>query len=312
MLAPVVTVFGGNGFIGKRIVRRLLEAGCRVRVVSRQGSASASLMSMIPETRRGALESVAASVSDQAGVEAALDGAEMAINLVSILSETRGERFSTINIEAAGRVAQASSKQKIRRFLHVSAIGAAPDAPSRYGRSKAGGEALVRAAVPNATILRPSVVFGPGDRFLTLFALLAKISPILPVTAPDTILQPVFVDDVAQAAVSCLLSEEPKEGVFELGGPERCSMKEVMAFAAQCVGRSPLLLPLPERLAFCQAFLFEHLPGKLLTRDHLAMLSRDNVVSEGCATFGGLGIVPRSIRTIAPSYLGKLTLTSLL
>lgn len=197
------------------------------------------------------------------------------------------------------------------RFVQVSAIGAAPDAPSLYGKSKAEGEKRVRDAFPEATILRPSVVFGPQDRFLNMFGVMAKLLPVLPVYYPKTRLQPVYVEDVATAARLCLTGEgsasDAGARVFELGGPDQMSMEEIMAFVARSVGRKPRLLAILNGVAMAQARIFENLPGKLLTRDQLAMLGQDNIVTSGAATLQTLGVVPQSVYDRAPEYLSQIS-----
>ncbi|NVN42942.1 complex I NDUFA9 subunit family protein [Asaia siamensis] len=308
MQGSVVTVFGGNGFIGRSLVRQLAARGHLVRVASRAPHKAARL---VAEGPAGAILPVYASVTDSASVTAALNGAGAAINLVSILTENGKASFRAINAEAPGRVAQCARDAGVDRFVQVSAIGAAPDAPSQYGRSKAEGERRVREAFPEATILRPSVVFGPQDSFLNMFGLMAKLLPILPVYYPQTRLQPVFVEDVAEAARLCLTGEaetsETSGGIFELGGPDQMSMEEIMAFVAQAVGRKVRLLPVPNALAMAQARVFEKLPGKLLTRDQLAMLGQDNIVTSGALTLQTLGVAPQSAYDRAPEYLSQIS-----
>ncbi|WP_336945019.1 complex I NDUFA9 subunit family protein [Asaia sp. HN010] len=308
MQGSVVTVFGGNGFIGRALVRQLASEGHFVRVASRAPEKAASLVAEGPS---GRIMPVYASVTDPASVEAALNGATAAINLVSILTETSKASFRAINAEAPGTVARIAREAKLSRFVQVSAIGAAPDASSHYGKSKAEGEKRVREAFPGATILRPSVVFGPHDRFLNMFGLMAKLLPVLPVYYPKTLLQPVYVDDVAQAARLCLTNEGAvsvdKAQVYELGGPDRMSMEEIMAFVARSVGRKPRLLAIPSGVAMAQARVFENLPGKLLTRDQLAMLGQDNIVTSGVATLQTLGVAPQSVYDRAPEYLSQIS-----
>ncbi|GAB6853748.1 complex I NDUFA9 subunit family protein [Asaia astilbis] len=304
----VVTVFGGNGFIGRALVRQLVSDGHRVRVASRSPRKAAPLVaSAPPET----IMPVYASVTDGVSVRAALSGASAAINLVSILTEKGDATFQQLNAEAPGMVARLAREENVGQFVQVSAIGAAQDAPSVYGRSKAEGERRVHDAFPDATILRPSVVFGPGDSFLTLFGLMARALPLLPVYYPGTFLQPVYVEDVARAARLCLVGEgessaRGRSGIYELGGPDRLTMAEIMAFVAKAVGRTPRLLSVPNGLAQIQAHVLENLPGKLLTRDQLAMLSQDNIVKAGASTLETLGVVPQSVYDRAPEYLSQI------
>jgi len=301
---PVITLFGGNGFIGRSLVRQLVGKGHHVRVASRAPHKAGSL---VAESPPGTVLPVYASVTDRASVRAALQGAGAAINLVSILTEKGGATFQRMNAEAPERVAEEARAAGVKRFVQVSAIGAAPDSPSRYGRSKAAGERRVKATFPEATILRPSVVFGPQDSFLRMFGLMAKILPVLPVYFPETRLQPVYVEDVAKAAALALTESGLGGRLFELGGPDRLTMAEIMAFVAQSVGRTPRLLTVPERVAQIQASVMEALPGKLLTRDQLAMLSQDNIVSSEAETLETLGVVPRSVYDVAPEYLSQIS-----
>ncbi|GBQ15713.1 complex I NDUFA9 subunit family protein [Swaminathania salitolerans] len=317
MSAERVTVFGGSGFIGRHIVSRLAALGYEVRVATRSPGPMPDLepgdakrpAGTEKTGKGGSVLPVYASVTDPASVRAALRDCDMAVNLVSILTEPEEGAFEAVNARAPGDVARIARESGVRKLVHVSAIGASADAPSGYGRSKAQGEQNVRAHFPDARILRPSVVFGPGDSFLTMFGLMAKVLPVLPVYSADTRLQPVYVEDVAGAAIACLLQEDlPEETVFELGGPDRLTMEEIMAFTARGVGRTPRLIRVPDRLAQLQAGLFERLPGKLLTRDQLAMLSRDNVVSPDAAGLDTLGIRAQSLQDRAPDYLSKLSL----
>ena len=304
----VVTVFGGNGFIGRSLVRQLVKGGYTVRVASRAPQKAASLQGVGggSAARTGSVLPIYASVTDAQSVRAALQGAQAAINLVSILTEKNGATFRQMNAEAPGMVAQQAAEAGVERFVQVSAIGASRHAPSLYGRSKAEGERLVREAFVKAAILRPSVVFGPGDSFLTLFGLMARVLPVLPVYFPRTHLQPVFVENVARAAMLCLTQDEYAGRVFELGGPDSLAMEDIMRFVAEAVGRTPRLFAVPEALAGLQARVLEKLPGKVLTRDQLAMLSQDNVVTTGAETLETLGIVPDSLYDVAPPYLSKI------
>lgn len=299
----VVTVFGGNGFIGRSLVRHLVKGGYTVRVASRAPQKAASLQG---DAAAGSVLPVYASVTDAQSVRAALRGAKAAINLVSILTEKNGATFRQMNAEAPGMVARLAAEGGVERFVQVSAIGASRHSPSHYGRSKAEGERLVREAFGKATILRPSVVFGPGDSFLTLFGLMARVLPVLPVYFPKTRLQPVYVENVARAAMLCLTQDEYAGRVFELGGPDSLAMEDIMRFVAEAVGRTPRLVAVPEALAGLQARVLEKLPGKVLTRDQLAMLSQDNVVATGAETLETLGIVPDGLYDEAPRYLSKI------
>jgi NADH dehydrogenase len=207
--------------------------------------------------------------------------------------------------EGAGTVARAGAAAGARALVHVSAIGADAASPSAYGRAKAAGEAAVLAAFPAATLLRPSVVFGPEDRFFNRFGAMAQMLPVMPVIAGATRLQPVYVGDVADAAMAALASPGAAGRTFELGGPAVFTFRELLAWILEATGRRRPLVEVPAALARLQARLLERLPGKLLTRDQLLLLERDNVVSAGAAGLAELGIVPTPVDLVVPLYLRR-------
>ena len=223
----VATVFGGSGFIGRHVVKRLAHKGFVVRVAVRDPEAGLFLKTA------GAVGQVVplfAALENEATVHRALDGASLAVNLVGILAEGRPGDFQRIHAEGAGRVARLAASAGVERLVQVSAIGADPASPSQYGSSKAAGEQAVRAAFPQATILRPSIVFGPDDHFFNRFAAMARLSPIMPVIAGDTRMQPVYVGDVADAVMTALGRPDAAGAVFELGGPRVWRFRELIAY----------------------------------------------------------------------------------
>lgn len=295
----VATVFGGSGFIGRYVVRRLARQGWMVRVAVRDPEAALFLKTA---GTVGQIVPIYANVTDDTSVAAAMAGADVVINLVGILAELGGAGFQSIHAEGAGRVAAAAAAAGVGRFVHMSAIGADPGSPSRYAQTKAAGEAAVRAAFPAASIVRPSVVFGPEDSFFNRFAAIARIAPFMPVIAGATKLQPVYVGDVADAIVAAIA--RPGE-TFELGGPRAWSMRDLLAYILRETGRPKSLIAVPMCIARLQAAVLELVPGQPLTRDQLLMLQRDNVVTPGAPGLAELGIVPTPVELIVPAYLRR-------
>jgi len=315
----LVTVFGGSGFIGRHVVRALAKAGWRVRVAARRPDLAFFLQ---PAGKPGQIHAVQANIRYPASVAAAVKGADVVINLVGILSPSGAQSFEAIQSQGAEAIAKAAVQAGAEYFVQVSAIGADPAGASLYAQTKAKGESAVLKAFPRAAILRPSVVFGPEDDFFNRFATMTQLLPALPlIGGGKTKLQPVFVDDVAEAVVRCL--DEPSCGkIYELGGPEVVTMREIMAYVLSVIGRKRLLMPLPFSLAglvglgseIGTKLSFGLLPPSLaVTRDQVELLRRDNIVSaEAIAegrTLSGLGIAPCSFETIVPTYLYRFRKT---
>ncbi len=306
-LDTLVTVFGGSGFVGRNVVRALCKRDYRIRVAVRRPELAGHLQ---PLGRVGQIHAVQANLRYPASIVAAMRDSHVAINLVGILAEGGAQRFDAVQAAGAGAVAKASAAIGAR-MVHVSAIGADENSPSRYARSKAAGEKAVLSAVPSATILRPSVVFGPEDQFTNRFAALAMMSPALPLIGGGaTKLQPVYVGDVAAAVAEAVDGNAKAGATYELGGPEVLTMREVMEIILATIGRRRMLVSLPFGLAKLQALLLQFAPGPLkLTPDQVALLRSDNVVSEPAKAAGltleGLGIAPDSLEAIAPQYLWR-------
>jgi NADH dehydrogenase len=298
----VATVFGGAGFIGRYVVQRLAAQGYVVRVATRDPAGTRFLTT---QGRVGQIVPLAVSVTDPAALARALQGADVAVNLVGILHERRPGDFRRIQGEAPGLVAQAAAAAGVRRLVHVSAIGADATSESLYASSKAQGEAAVLAAFPHATILRPSVVFGPEDQFFNRFASMAQLLPFLPVVAGGTRFQPVYVGDVADAVMAALEREEAQGMTYELGGPRAMTMREVLRFILDTTRRNRRMVDMPMGFMRFQARLLEKLPNPALTTDQLLLLGRDNVVSPGRPGLDALGIVPKSIEAVVPAYLRR-------
>jgi uncharacterized protein YbjT (DUF2867 family) len=306
----LVTVFGGSGFLGRHVVRALAREGYRLRPAVRRPDLAGHLQ---PLGRVGQIHAVQANVRYPDSVEAAARGAQVIINLVGILFERGRQRFAGVQAGGSETVALAA-RTLGARMIHVSAIGADENAPSLYARSKALGEKAVLSAVPSATIFRPSILFGPEDDFFNRFAGLARFSPALPlIGGGHTKFQPVFVGDVAAAIAQAVDGRAALGTVYELGGPEVRTFRELMEYVLATTQRRRRLIPLPFGLAKFQSYFLQLLPKPLLTPDQVELLKRDNVVSEQAKrakhTLEALGIDPVAIEAIVPSYLWRFRKT---
>lgn len=317
-----VTVFGGSGFIGRHLVRRLAARGDIVRVAVRDPAGAAFLK---PMGDVGQIVLMKVDVHDDEAVKAAVEGADAVVNLVGILFERGRQNFMELQALAPGRMARAATAAGAKRFVHVSAIGADPASPSIYGRSKAAGEKAVRQEIPKATIVRPSVVFGPEDDFFNRFAALARFLPALPVFGASPRLerfpeggaridlvgdggvrfQPVYVGDVADAICHILDDPSTKGQLYELGGPRVYSFAELMRLVLSETGRKRCLVPLPLKIAEIKAAFLSliPLPKPLLTRDQVLLMAKDNVVAPDARGLAALGIAPTAVELILPTYM---------
>ena len=306
-LETLVTVFGGSGFLGRNVVRALAKREYRIRVAVRRPELAGHLQ---PLGRVGQIHPVQANVRYPASVEAAMRGSEIVVNLVGTLFESGAQTFDAVQTKGAETIARAAAGAGAR-MVHVSAIGADANSPSAYSRAKAAGETAVLAAVPSATIVRPSLLFGPEDQFTNRFAALARISPFLPLIGGGVNrVQPAYVGDVAAPIDDAADGKTKAGGVYELGGPEVLTMREIMEIILRITDRKRMLLSLPFGLARAQAMFLQFAPGIFkLTPDQVAMLQSDNVVSDAAKASGltleGLGITPESLEVIAPQYLWR-------
>jgi NADH dehydrogenase len=295
-MTGLVTLFGGGGFVGRYVAQALLRQGVRVRIVGRDPRRAFFLK---PQGGLGQLQFIAADVTKPRTVERAVAGSDAVVNLVGVLSG----RFEAIHVDGTRNVAQAAQAAGAGAFVHVSAIGADPGSPSAYGRSKAAGEAAVREAFEQATILRPSIVFGPEDDFVNRFARLIRLAPVVPVLGGATRFQPVYVADVAQAAA--LAATEPRRfagRTFEIGGPEIVTMADLNRRIAVMIGAKRGFVALPDGAAEMIAKL-GFLPGAPITTDQWRMLRRDNVAADGSEGLAAFGIEPATLDAVAPGWL---------
>jgi uncharacterized protein YbjT (DUF2867 family) len=303
----LVTVFGGSGFLGRNVVRALAKRDYRIRVAVRRPELAGHLQ---PLGKVGQIHAVQANLRYPASVQAAMRDSHVAINLCGILAESGAQTFDAVQGIGAGNVAKAAGAVGAR-VVHISAIGADANSPSRYARAKAAGEQAVLAATSDATILRPSVVFGPEDQFTNRFASLARMSPALPLIGGGvTRMQPVYVGDVANAVADAVDGKTKPGATYELGGPEVLDMREIMEIILATIDRKRMLVSLPFGLAKFKALFLQFAPGALkLTPDQVKLLQSDNVVSDAAKAAGltleGMGIAPDSMEAIVPQYLWR-------
>lgn len=296
----IVTVFGGSGFIGRYVVRRLAAAEWIVRVAVRD-TESALFLKVAGDP--GQVVPFAADITDAASVARAVEGAGAVVNLVGILYQRGRRSFRRIHVEGAATVARAARAAGAERLIQMSAIGADPNSAAEYGRTKAAGEQAAAEAFPGATVIRPSVVFGAEDDFLNRFAQMARIMPVLPVFA--TRFQPVWVGDVAEAFFRVLSDPATAGKTYELGGPQVVSFRQLMQLMLREIARERVLLPMPLGIAEIQAWFLEKLPVPPLTRDQVKLLGADNIVSPQALTLRDLGIEPTAMEAVIPSYLDR-------
>ena len=305
--AKLVSIFGGSGFIGRHIVRVLARDGWRIRVGVRHPNIANFLR---PMGRVGQIQIVRANLRKSDDCAMMLRDADAAINLVGILYERGAQRFQALHAESAGVFARAAAEYRVARVIQFSALGANAQSPSLYARSKAEGEKRVREAFPDATIVRPSIVFGPEDDFFNRFAQLARISPVLPlIGGGHTRFQPVYVRDVAEAIAVALSDIRALGTTYEFGGPEVMTLKEVMQLVLQETRRNRVLLNVPFGIAKLKAAFLGLLPKPLLTIDQVRLLQADNVVSRDAPGLMELGISPTAAEAIVPSYLWRFRKT---
>lgn len=295
----LVTLFGGGGFLGRYAVQALHRSGARVRIVQRDPRSAWFLK---PLGALGQTQFVAADVTDADRVRRAAEGSDAVVNLVGVL---KGD-FQGLHVEGARNIAEAAAAAGASALVHVSAIGADPESESEYGRSKGEGEAAVRAVFPEATILRPSILFGHEDNFINRFARMARIAPFLPVIAPKTRFQPVYVADAGRAVAAAALDPAAHSGrTYELGGPQILTMRELMSWVCETTGRGRTLVDVPDPAARLIARLTGWAPGAPITWDQWQMLQRDNVVSPGAKGLEAFGLSRTPLVAVAEGWLAS-------
>ena len=306
-MSQLVTIFGGSGFVGRYIARRLAKDGWRVRVAVRNPEQAGFVR---PYGVVGQVEPIFCNIRDDASVAAALSGADAVVNCVGILAEAGRNTFEAVQADGAERVARLAAAAGVGRMVHVSALGADAEAASEYAQSKAAGEAGVVQHMPNAVILRPSIIFGPEDEFFNRFAGLSRFGPILPVVGAQTRFQPVYVDDVAAAAVAGLAGNAG--GVYELGGENVYSFRALMQVMLGVVQRRRMIINIPFWIARIMASVFGVVQAVTLgivkapvTKDQVANLAVDNVVSADAKTLADLGVDATALEPVLPDYLWR-------
>ncbi|QJF52950.1 complex I NDUFA9 subunit family protein [Roseobacter ponti] len=308
-MSKLVTIYGGSGFVGRYITRRMAKAGWRVRVAVRRPNEAIFVK---PYGVVGQVEPVLCNVRDDASVAQVMQGADAVVNCVGILAESGKNSFDAVQAEGAARIARLAAEAGITRMVQISAIGADENSDSDYARTKAEGEAAVLRHMPDAVILRPSVVFGPEDEFFNRFAGMTRTSPFLPVVGADTKFQPVYVDDVAQAAERALTGNAAA-GIYELGGPEAKTFRDLMQQMLEIIHRRRLIVNIPFFVGRMMGWGFDLLqtlslgliPNRMITRDQVRNLANDNVVSADQKTFADLGITPTDMGSVLPEYLWR-------
>jgi NADH dehydrogenase len=303
----IITIFGGSGFVGRYIARRMAKQGWRVRIAVRRPHEALFVRTYGVV---GQVEPIQANIRDEASTRSAIAGSEVVVNCVGILAEDSRQRFDDVQADGAARIARISAEEGVARLVHLSAIGANSESESAYAKSKGDGEAAIPDAFPSAVILRPSIIFGDEDQFFNRFAGMARFTPAIPVVGAASKFQPVYVDDVAAAAeLACL--GEAEAGIYELGGPEIASFRSLIEKMLHSIRRRRLILSLPFLIGHIQGWVFDMLQSvtfglfqnTLITRDQVKLLRNDNLVGEGARGFEAFGIKPRAMDAILDSYL---------
>lgn len=306
-MTKLVTIYGGSGFVGRYVARRMAKQGWRVRVAVRRPNEA---MFVKPYGTVGQVEPVLCNIRDDDSVRQAMTGADAVVNCVGILAENGKNGFDAVQADGAARIARIAADQGVAQLVQISAIGADTDSDSQYASSKGRGEAAIQAAFPNAVILRPSIIFGAEDQFFNRFAAMTRMSPVLPVAGAETRFQPVYVDDVAKAAEAAVQGKVAA-GIYELGGPDINTFRELMAQMLGVIQRRRLIFNIPFPMAMLMGGSFDLLekltlglvPNGMITRDQVRNLRRDNVVGDDAKGFADLGITPVPLETVLPDYL---------
>ncbi len=308
-MSKLVTIYGGSGFVGRHIARRMAKEGWRIRVAVRRPNEA---MFVKPYGTVGQVEPVFCNIRHDASVRSVMTGADAVVNCVGTFSATGKNNFDAVQHEGAERIARIAAEEGIAHMVHISALGADPDSDSDYAKTKALGEQGIIEHFPDAVILRPSVIFGPGDGFFNRFASMARFGPVLMLVGGDTKFQPVYVDNVAEAAVKGALGKAPR-GIYELGGPDVNTLRELMHQMLSVIRRRRLVINLPFWIGRAIASVFDGLQAitlglftnSILTRDQVRSLRNDNVVSGTAPGLDELGIDAVALEAVVPDYLWR-------
>lgn len=302
----MVTLIGGSGFLGTQTVQQLVRLGYRVRVAVRRPDLAGHLKPLGPVSQ---ILPVQANIRNRASLERAIEDADIVVNLAGITYEKGKQKFEAVNVTGAQTVAQICKKQGIKTLVHVSSLRANAQSESAYARSKAQGEKAVTKAFPNAIIMRPASIFGVEDRFFNMFAGLARVSPVLPLIHGDASYQPVYVVDIAKAIAKAVDGKAQAGKIYELGGADVETFKQLLQRMSRETQRAPILIPIPAGLAKFKAAFLQILPHPIITVDQVKMMERDCVVSDEATkakrTLEGLGIAPTTMDAILPTYLWR-------
>ena len=302
----LITIFGADGFVGTQVVQDLAQAGYRIRVAVRRPDLAGHVKT---SGDVGQILPIQANIRNMASVERAVNNADIVINLVGIKTKSGKQTFEAVHIDGAKNIAIAAKNANVENFVHLSALGADKNSDSIYSRTKALGEEAVLKAFPKAIILRPSIIFGNGDKFFNMFGAMAAISPILPMIGKDTLFQPIYVGDVAKAISLAATGKVKASKIYELGGADIESMQDLLKRVVKETGRKNILLPVPFWFAKTKAFFLQILPSPLLTIDQVKQLEDDNIVSEKAikekATLASFGIKATSMDIILPTYMWR-------
>jgi len=297
----IITVFGGTGFIGRYVVRELAKTGALIRVVSRSPRNGAELKTF---GYVGQITLEKGNILSRDAIDRNLQGTDMVVNLVGILHEGGKQRFSRVHSQGAERIAQAAQDAGVKRLVQISALGIEKAKSSKYARTKLTGEKAVNSAFPGATILRPSIVFGPEDDFFNRFATIASMAPVMPlIGGGKTRFQPIYAGDVAQAICAALKDKRTEGQTYQLGGPKVYRFKELLQYIMEETGHHRPFLSIPFGVAKLMGFFMEWLPTPPLTRDQVTLLQTDNIVADDAQTLSDLGVTPRAVEMICPEYL---------
>ena len=301
MVREAITIFGGSGFVGRYVVSRLAARGCEIRVVTRRPD-RASFLRVYGDV--GQIIPLASDLRDEKALLSTMEGSTAVINLIGIIAQSKRESFESVHVEVPRRIGLACNQLGIKNVVHLSAIGASVDGEAEYSRSKGYGERVLTETLPEVKIVRPSLIFGPEDKFFNLFAQVMTLSPLIPLMGGGkTRFQPVYVGDCAQAVINAL--EVSEQRTYEAGGPQIYTFRELMELISKTIRRKRWFYSVSWNLAFLKARMLEALPFRLLTRDQVRLLMKDSVVGSGVLTLEDLGITPTAVEAIIPSYLER-------